>query len=194
MISRNRRKRKSKRKRVTESDQDVGVLQEDGTLTTFGKSMAHRLQRPLIMLALLHALHGCASFVSSIETPSVNLVSVNMLQAGLFEQRFEITLRVQNPNPIDLPITGIDYEIKLAGDRFGRGVTPQRISVPANDESIVRMELSTNLIDAIRTLADWLDDSPENLPYEISGNIHVDLPLIGSIPFSEGGNIRLSRR
>lgn len=66
---------------------------------------ARRTARGLTaLLAALVSVAGCASMYPRLETPRLSLVSVEMAEATLFEQRLVVRLRVQNPNSIALPV------------------------------------------------------------------------------------------
>ena len=38
-----------------------------------------------------------------------------------------------------------------------------------------------------------LSGNPKELDYELSGDIQIDLPLVGAIPFNQAGTIPLTR-
>lgn len=142
------------------------------------------------LMALMAA--GCSTLTGSIETPTVKLVGLQLIEAGLLEQRYGLTLRVNNPNAISLPIKGISYSVKLAGVDFATGQTPRAFRVGSYGDSLVDIEVSTNLLDTVRRLKDWFSDSPDAMDYELTGKVQVDLPFVGAVPFSESGRINLN--
>ncbi len=146
----------------------------------------------IIAIAAL-ATPGCESLGQKVETPKLSLVSINLLSAGLLEQRYGVQLRVENPNPISLPITGVSYELKLAGDTFATGVTPDPFSVPKYGETEFQIEVRTNLLKSAKYLVDWYRGGSDALDYELGGKLQIDLPLLGAVPFSESGSISLTR-
>ncbi len=153
--------------------------------------------RRSVLLALaataLVAISGCESLGQKVETPKLSLVSINLLSAGLLEQRYGVMLRVENPNPISLPIEGVSYELKLAGDTFATGVTPDPFSVPKYGETEFQIEVRTNLLKSAKYLVDWYRGGNDALDYELGGRLQVDLPFVGAVPFSESGSISLTR-
>ena len=144
-----------------------------------------------LLSALIILISGCAGKYSQLENPKLNLVGFEMVDAQLFEQRYLLTFRLINPNDIALPITGIYYEVELEGKEFATGVNASPVHIPAYGETRVKVEMSTSLLQSIRHLASIAEKNPDSLSYRIKGHLNVNLPLVGKIPFSETGQIKL---
>ena len=145
----------------------------------------------ILFLALLTLSLGCTSKYSRLEEPKLNLVGFKMLDAQLLEQRYELTFRVINPNDIALPVTGLYYEVELEGKAFATGVNSSPVDIPAYGETRVTVEMSTTLLQSIRSLAVIAESRPESLAFKLKGHLNVNLPMVGKIPFSETGQIKL---
>jgi LEA14-like dessication related protein len=135
---------------------------------------------------------GCAGLRPNIEAPQVRLAQVQLLSAGLLEQRFRLMLRVNNPNDIAVPIKGIQYAVRLADADFASGSTPKAFRIPALGEELVAVDVSTNLLASAQHLMTYLQSGPSSMNYELSGKVQVDLPLIGGIPFAQSGQVPLT--
>ena len=85
--------------------------------------MSRRTAGPLLaaLLAWSLLLAGCASLTEPLDPPNVSLESLRSLPAEGGGPRFEIKLRVQNPNEQPLDIVGISYAIALAGQEVITG-------------------------------------------------------------------------
>lgn len=149
------------------------------------------LVRTSFLLLSIALLSACSSLSQLVEAPKVSLANVSLLQANLLEQRYRLTLRVQNPNAVAIPISGINYAVKLAGVDFASGLTPNSFNIPANGEDLVTVDVSTNLIDSARQIFNVLRSRPENIDYQLSGDVKVDLPFVKSLPFSRTGQVNL---
>ena len=145
----------------------------------------------LIALFALAGSTGCNTLLASVEPPELALSDVQMLSSSLLEQRYRLTLRVNNPNGVALPISGVSYAVKFAGVDFASGVTPNAFRIPARGEHLVDIDVSTNLLRTAQQLMTVLRSGPDSLPYEISGSVDVDLPLVGAVPFSQTGVVAL---
>ena len=148
-------------------------------------------------LALAGALAGaallgaCALVGPPLERPQLSLVGVQLKDAQLAEQRFIVTLRVQNPNGRALPVRAIDCTIELAGERFGQGTTAATFTVPGHGEASFDMIVTTNLAASLPRLLPRLRDAREPIPYRLAGTVSTDLAFLRSIPFDQGGELRL---
>lgn len=153
--------------------------------------ICRKLVHTLTVLLLAAVLAACSSLGGIADPPKVSLVNFTLLQAGLLEQRYRLTLRIQNPNAIGIPIKGIDYAIKLVGVDFASGVTPNAFTVPAKGENLVDIDVSTNVLESARQIYTVIKQGPESLDYSVSGSIAVDMPFVNAIPFSKTGQVSL---
>lgn len=152
--------------------------------------------RPLAALAALLVVlavpAGCASLFPRLETPRLSLVSVEMAEATLFEQRLVVRLRVQNPNDIALPVRGLTVDFELAGQDFAQGVSARAFEVPAFGEAEFDMMITANAATALLKLATRGDAlKREALDYRIRGTLSTRLGMLRSVPFEEAGKIPL---
>lgn len=119
------------------------------------------------------------------------LVDVRLHDLTLFEQRYRLTLRLNNPNNRDLPVQQIYYEVFFEGERFAEGASVAPFTLPALGESRVDVIVSTSLLRSARHAASLLQSGRESLAYEMRGYAIVDLPLAGRVPFSDSGKLEL---
>src|SRR5947209_2698834 len=101
------------------------------------------LRQSTVIIATVGALlAGCASFNGGApaQPPAISLTNLQIRDVGAFEQRYGITLRVQNPNAQPLPITGLSYRLSLNGADFGHGVARKDVTVPGYAEALVDVD------------------------------------------------------
>lgn len=151
----------------------------------------HRLVVLATVVLAISACSGVNTLRKIVDPPRVSLSSVQLVSAGLLEQRYLLNLRVQNPNSVTIPISGLDYQVNLGGSEFARGVSATSFSLPANGEDVVQIEVSTNLLDSARHVYSLLKSGEDKVDYGLSGNIKVDLPFVKSLPFSRSGQVDL---
>ncbi len=140
------------------------------------------------------SLSGCSTLQSQFERPTVKLANIALVEMGLLQQVYAVTLQVDNPNGFKLPVKGVRYAVRLAGQDFATGLTPGAFNIPANGSDQVQVEVRTNLLESFGHLSRMLSDGSEDLAYEMTGDIQIDLPFIDTIPFSQSGTIPLVRR
>ena len=153
-----------------------------------GVPVVRRLAAALLLAATLAA---CASLAPRLETPRLSVMGVKMLEASLFEQRFEVRLRVQNPNDLDLPVRGLDLEFELGGEKFATGVSAREFTVPALGEAEFDMLLTSNAATALLNLVRAGEGKRESLDYVIRGKLRTSLGLLRTVPFEERGTVPL---
>ncbi len=135
------------------------------------------------------ALTACAALSGLDQPPRVTLVGVEPVQIQLLEQRYLATIRIQNPNPVALPVSGLDYTITINGAEFASGVSNQRVSIPAYGEKTLAVGVTSTiarLLDQVRLLG----ESGGALRYGISGRLGVT-GMPAGVPFDQQGEIDL---
>lgn len=121
--------------------------------------------------------------------PRLSLTDIKFLEAGIFEQRYRVSLRIRNPNSIALPIEGVGYKLVLDGIPFADGVSNNAFEVPAYGETTFDMDVSASLINTARHIGKVMRGEMTSLNYRMEGHVQVDLPFAGRVPFNETGEI-----
>ncbi len=148
------------------------------------------------MLAALAALGGCATLPENIiGTPEVELRDVQVLGLGFQSQTFLLSFDISNPNPFPLPVSHVSYGVKLDGMRFASGKTASDISVPASGATQFAISVELDLLTtAPRLLSVVRDAARSEIPYELEGQLGIDLPLTPPVSYHSSGAIRLDSR
>lgn len=144
----------------------------------------------LLVLAACVLLWRCAHVPPNVEPLRVTLAGVTLADFNLLEQRYRITLRLQNPNEFRIAIDGVEYRIELNEREFARGVSAARVNVPGFGTALAEVE-------AVSTLADWLRQAQadttrqeESLAYRVRGTLRLRDPAVVTVPFDYAGEIR----
>lgn len=145
----------------------------------------------LLLAATAFATAGCAAMLPKLETPHLSVIGVQVVSTTVFEQRFNVKMRVQNPNDRALPIRGLKYTMELAGEDFGRGMSAKAFTVPALGEAEFDMIVTTNLATSLLKILPQLEKNPESVEYRLQGTVSTDLGMLRSIPFTEKGRLSM---
>ena len=146
--------------------------------------------RNLVTAILGAVLAGCATMVGLSEAPRVSLVSITPVDFQLFEQRFRVTLRVQNPNSRAITIRGLDYEIVVNERSFAQGVSGKPLTVPAYGENSAEVEVVSTLQRVLEQLEELTKRDRPSIDYKIRGHVRVDgIPI--PVPFEYQGTLTL---
>ena len=155
-----------------------------------GESM--RICSVLSALLLCVFLAGCATLNPDFDPPKVTVDSVRSLPSQDVGPRFEIKLRVSNPNTQTLDIAGISYTIELLGKELVSGVTNDVPVIEGYTEEVVTLEAGINMFQLLRLLADLgtANTSTEALEYRFSAKIDFN-GLIPTQRVEETGSLSL---
>jgi len=121
------------------------------------------------------ALAACSSLPMNAQAPKVSVADVDVKRLGLLEQRFDVSLRVNNPNEFDLKIEGVEFDLTANGRPFAKGLSHLITSIPAISSSIIHVEAITQSKDLLRQIRTLPPESlQEGVPYEIKGRVKLD--------------------
>src|SRR5690606_7226902 len=101
--------------------------------------------RILTLLLPLCLLGACSSFESR-DPLRVELAGLKPLPAEGLEARFELSMRVQNPNAQAVDFDGLAVDLDLNGQPLISGVSNQRGVVPRFGETLVRLPVSLSAL------------------------------------------------
>lgn len=148
----------------------------------------------LLLIGLLAMLTvACASLGKVREPPMVNLAGLQMGEMTLFEQRYQLQLRVQNPDANDLPISGLSCTLYINDREFARGVSNVNVTVPRFGEVLLPVDVVSDLRRVIEQLRDAGGKPANSISYRLSGK----LALQGSsfpVPFDYRGEFDMQAK
>lgn len=129
------------------------------------------LASALLVTALMTA---CTGIPFNAKAPKVSVAEVSVKRLGLFEQVFDVGLRVTNPNDFDIAIEGLEFKLEINGREFATGTAHTHTRLPAFSSAVVHVDTTTDsnkLLQQIKTLPEILQDGA---PYRIRGRIKID--------------------
>src|SRR5579885_2649424 len=101
-------------------------------------------------LAAATLLTACATMPREFEVLRVHIADMAAKDVAIFDQRFDVKLRIQNPNDSDFIINGLRFDIELNERQFANGMSGQRITVPRLGSEVVDVEVFTTLASFLR--------------------------------------------
>ncbi len=146
---------------------------------------------PFALAALLALASGCATLYG-LNPPRVNVSSVTPVDFTLLEQKFLVKVRVQNPNDVDLEVTGMTFDLDLNGKSFATGVSGQAVTIPRFGSNLVEVEMISGLGGVVRQLAGLSGGAaPPRFTWRLQGKLHLSQPVPASLGFDETGDIEI---
>ncbi len=145
------------------------------------------MMRRVLILLFAFGLAACSGLPFNAVAPKVRVADVNIKSLGLFEQRFDVGLRISNPNDFDLTIEALDFELEVNGRPFAAGLSQASTRIAATSSTLLRVDAITQSKDLIRQFEAL---SPESLkagvPYRIYGRLRTDRSP-SWVPFDHAG-------
>lgn len=125
----------------------------------------------LALLAL--GLVACAGLGKDVDPPRVSIENFRSIPGEGSGPRFEIDLRIQNPNAEALDIAGISYGIALQDIELVSGVSNDVPRLEGYSEEVVTLQSGLNMIQLIRFFAELGGGRKtlDKLEYRVSAKI-----------------------
>jgi len=143
-----------------------------------------------VATALLTA--GCATMPKEYEMLRVHIADMTPKDMAIFEQRFDVKLRIQNPNEVEFSINGLKFDIELNERDFANGMSGEHVVVPRFGSELVNVEVFTTLASFLRQIQDLSAGGGQKVRYRLKGTAFVDAPGSFKAPFDEKGEIELN--
>ena len=137
-------------------------------------------------------LAGCASLPERVEPLRVSVAEMSLVDIGLLELRFDLKLRVRNPNAVAVPVEAISYEIEINDYPFASGSALPKTEIPAQGEALIDATAVSPLLSILRQAFD-LRSLPERIKYRMRGRLTFTMGM-GSVPFDLQGEIPLPKK
>lgn len=143
-----------------------------------------------VTVGLAGALVACQRFVPPLDLKapelSVSQVRLDGLERG--QARIGLRLDAYNPNTVELPLSEVQFEMRLFGQMIGRGwVDTPQIRLPAQTSQPLPLTLTVDAAELARALRRGLGkrlvgEAPETPDWELQGTLRwgqnpLPLPL-----------------
>ena len=141
----------------------------------------------IFLIALV--LPGCSALEQDIREPEYRLERLELLELGVVEQRFRLTLLVDNPNRRALPVRALRYSLDVEGIPLAEGALEEGFTIPANTEHPVTLEFGTRLLQTMPRLLQHVGAG--TVGYSLQGEVDYGRWIRGTRPFERRGRISL---
>jgi LEA14-like dessication related protein len=128
--------------------------------------------RAMLAAAAMLVLGGCAGLMGPPPHVDVSVSRLGLAGATLFEQTWDLTLRVQNPNDFAIESDGLSFRLDVNGNAFAHGVSDGRVTVPRLGETMVDVKAISDLAKVVRQLNDMARAGRTSLDYKLSGQLY----------------------
>jgi LEA14-like dessication related protein len=144
---------------------------------------------PLAIIVLVAGLGGCVT-PQKVQSPSIALQDVRLLNAEGLTQHLRIELLVSNPNDFDIPLTGLKFGLQMNGLDFAEGLSNQRVDIPRLGRAVVPVEVTVSVLALMRQIQ--AVQKKHGLDYRVAGTAFLDHLLLPSVDFDRTGKVDLN--
>ncbi len=148
------------------------------------------LRKRASWFSVLLLLSACATVAPQLDAPKINIENFRSVPSESGAPRFEITLRVINPNAQTLDIEGLSYSVEFMGRELITGVAKDVPPIEGYSEGLVTLEAGLQLFELLRLLASAGNQGDGPLEYRFLAKID----FAGFVPtqrIEESGEIAL---
>ena len=131
------------------------------------------VRRGFVAMLAAMLLAGCVSLPSDFRQPGVTVVSIKPRVLDSMTPEFDILLRVTNPNRKALEISGLIYEVRLAGSKVVEGVASELPRIDAYGEADVMLRARADLLRSLGVLSQLMANP--GTPVEYAFDAEIDL-------------------
>ena len=135
-------------------------------------------------------LAGCAGLPPGAQAPAVTIADFGVGNAGLFEQQFNLKLRIQNPNPEEFKVDGMAFDIEINDQHFARGVGNQLVTVPRYGSAFMSVEAVSTLGGLVKQFGRFAQGDKPGFKYRLKGSMSIAGGT--RVPFDERGEFDFS--
>lgn len=151
-----------------------------------------RILMALLAVVVLGGAPVGSSFAQrGLVAPRITVQSLEPLPASAGQQRFRLSLLIDNGNTEPLAIRDIEFKLRLAD----QGIIDGRLAAPLRIEALhqhtLTLELGSDIVSSLSRLLSFVEGPENTLAYEIYGSVKLDRRLREPLPFSARGEAPL---
>ena len=129
-------------------------------------------RRRFLAGAVAMALAGCSALTPRLVAPEVVGTRVRVAEVRLPDVRLGIELDLRNPNARDVALDALDASLSLGGEDIGRARLARPVTLPANGEARVALDVRADASAALARLGAALG-AGRPLDYEVRGTLRL---------------------
>ena len=134
---------------------------------------------------------GCASIEQALnlKRPTASLIGFKIHEVTLDSATLLFDVEVDNPYPVSLPLTNIDYNLVSNARPLFSGSADVQNTISAKSATTVKLPVSIKYMDILKAFKGVRPGT--NIPYEAKVNLSIDTPALGLIqlPLNRSGEL-----
>ena len=134
-----------------------------------------------------------AGRLPTLHKPRIGLGGLQVDGLSLTGAKLGLDITVVNPNPFDLILQALDYDLDIDGHSWARGTTQEAITLPARGKGVIRLPIQLNLLQLGKGGRHLLKNR-RPLDYHLTGRLELgsSLPLLprAALPLDRSGQLQ----
>jgi len=131
--------------------------------------------------------------LASVQQPTLSADRVRLSALSFDAADLVLDVKINNPNPVGVSLTGFDYDLQIAGASLVKGDQKSRQTISAGGQSTLQIPVTLvfkDLYQAVQTLK-----NQDSAAYQITCGLVFNLPVLGQVrvPASQSGNLPMIR-
>jgi LEA14-like dessication related protein len=127
--------------------------------------------------------------LASVQQPTLSADKVRISNLSFDAADLVLDVKINNPNPVGVSLTGFDYDLKIAGASLVKGDQKSKQTISAGGQSTLQIPVTLvfkDLYQAVQTLK-----NQDSAMYNIACGLVFNLPVLGPIrvPASQSGHL-----
>lgn len=145
-----------------------------------------------LALAVAISIQACSSVPLRLATLQVDLLDLSVLETGPEGQLFSLRLELMNPNPEEIPVVRLDFDIRLSGEGrlIGEYATP--FTLPGQGSETLEFEVFSQLVSSASRLMAFTEGPDNLLSYEFHGELVLEASLRNPLVVTQRGQVPLT--
>lgn len=135
--------------------------------------MRQRFMHFTFATLLLFILSGCAGMQTGYDPPTVSLTSFRFIPGDSIVPRFEVGLRIINPNRDALQLEGLFYSISLEDNNIISGVANELPKIEGYGEEDILLEAVVDVIGGAKLLQSLLHSQKSSIEYGFNAKLDL---------------------
>ena len=135
--------------------------------------MRQRFMHFTFATLLLFILSGCAGMQTGYDPPTVSLTSFRFIPGDSIVPRFEVGLRIINPNRDALQLEGLFYSISLEDNNIISGVANKLPKIEGYGEEDILLEAVVDVIGGAKLLQSLLHSQKSSIEYGFNAKLDL---------------------
>jgi len=145
----------------------------------------------MVALVVMTAMSGI-SMANDLVAPEISIARIHSPTVSMEGVQVICSVRVANPNYVDLPLGGAVVALNLAETPSANGSLLRRVVIPSRSIKNVDLLVDITMSAAATWLPMYFEGEAFKLPFEVRGFVDVERDGLGRVPFHEIGEVSMT--